>query len=140
VTTSQAFSITIVMNASVPGAPTIGSATAGNAQATVAFTPPTANGGLPVTSYTATCGAFSAAGASSPLIVTGLTNGIAYSCVVTATNAVGTGPASAAASVTPIGPAIGPGEAVQVPTLSQWAIILLALLLGFAALAFRPRC
>ena len=87
--------------AAVPGAPTIVAANAGNQRAIVAFTPPASNGGSPITSYTATCGAFSAMGTASPLIVTGLTNGIAYSCSVTATNAVGAGPPSAAASVTP---------------------------------------
>ncbi|HSW82225.1 MAG TPA: IPTL-CTERM sorting domain-containing protein [Usitatibacter sp.] len=85
----------------VPGAPTIVAANASNGRAIVSFMPPASNGGSPITSYTATCGAFSAAGAASPLIVTSLTNGTSYSCSVTATNAVGTGPPSAAASVTP---------------------------------------
>jgi cytochrome c peroxidase len=40
-------------------------------------------------------------GAGSPLVVAGLSNGVGYSCTVTATNSAGTGPASAAASVTP---------------------------------------
>jgi hypothetical protein len=38
-----------VTPAGVPGAPTIGTATAGNANATVAFTAPTSNGGAPIT-------------------------------------------------------------------------------------------
>ena len=36
----------------VPGAPTIGTATAGNAQASVTFTAPAANGGSAITAYT----------------------------------------------------------------------------------------
>jgi hypothetical protein len=84
-----------------PGAPTITSATPGAGQATLAFTAPASNGGSPISGYRATCGTLSATGAASPLVVTGLTNGTAYNCSVTATNAVGTGPASAVASVTP---------------------------------------
>jgi hypothetical protein len=88
----------------VPGAPTIGAATAGNAQATVAFTAPASNGGSAVTGYTVTSapGGITATGAASPIVVPGLTNGTAYTFIVTATNAIGTGPASAASnSVTP---------------------------------------
>ncbi|NTW99673.1 MAG: hypothetical protein HGB35_07070 [Geobacteraceae bacterium] len=85
-----------VTPATVPGMPTIGTATAGNAQATVAFSPPASNGGSPITSYTVTSipGNITATGAASPIIVTGLTNGTAYKFTVTATNAVGTGSAS----------------------------------------------
>lgn len=59
------------------------------------------------TSYTAisTPGSFTATGASSPLTVTGLSSGTAYTFQVRATNAVGTGPYSAASnSVTPVVP------------------------------------
>ncbi|HUO50311.1 MAG TPA: fibronectin type III domain-containing protein [Candidatus Paceibacterota bacterium] len=88
----------------VPGAPTIGTATAGDAQATVTFTAPASDGGSPITSYTVTSspGGITASGAASPLTVTGLTNGVSYTFTVKATNAVGTGAASAASnSVTP---------------------------------------
>jgi len=87
--------------ATPPSAPIIGIPTAGNARATIAFAPPEYPGGT-ITSYTATCGTFSASGATTPITVTGLTNGIAYSCSVTASNAGGTGPASRSVSVTPI--------------------------------------
>ena len=40
--------------ATVPDAPTIGTATRGNGQATVAFTAPASDGGSTITSYTAT--------------------------------------------------------------------------------------
>ena len=96
---SASFSSTTV-GASPPSAPTITSATPGNAQATLAFTTP-ANGGSPITGYTATCGAFSAAGAGSPITVTGLTNGTTYSCTVIATNIAGNSPAAVSVSVTP---------------------------------------
>jgi hypothetical protein len=101
-TATQSFSITI--QAQLPGAPTIGTATAGNAQATIAFTPPASNGGAPITSYTVSCtpGPVTASGSASPITVTGLTNNTAYSCSVRATNSAGTGPASGTVSVTPL--------------------------------------
>ncbi|MBL8515078.1 MAG: fibronectin type III domain-containing protein, partial [Betaproteobacteria bacterium] len=86
---------------SAPGAPTGVTATAGNAQIAVAFTAPSGNGGSTITGYTATCGAFTASGSNSPLVVTGLTNGTAYTCSVAATNAIGTSTASTTASATP---------------------------------------
>jgi hypothetical protein len=94
------------LSATVPGAPTIGTATAGNTQASVAFTAPASNGGSPITGYTVTSspGGITATGSSSPIVVTGLTNGTPYTFTVTATNSVGTSNASAASnSVTPIG-------------------------------------
>jgi len=87
----------------VPGIPTNVSATAGKAQATVSFSAPASNGGSAITSYTATSSAGqTATGTASPITVTGLTNGTAYTFNVTATNSAGTGPPSAASnSVTP---------------------------------------
>ncbi|WP_408594330.1 fibronectin type III domain-containing protein [Limnohabitans sp.] len=92
---------------SVPGAPTVGAATAGSGQASVAFTAPSSKGGAAITSYAVSCitgssSAVTASGSSSPITVTGLTNASAYSCTVTATNSVGTSAASSAVSVTPV--------------------------------------
>ena len=87
-----------------PGAPTIGTATGGNAQASVTFTAPASTGGSAITSYTVTSspGGITASGASSPIVVTGLTNGTSYTFTVHATTFT-TGPASAASnSVTPV--------------------------------------
>ena len=59
------------------------------------------NGGSPVTSYAVTCSGKKGAktktktGPASPIKVKGLTPGKKYTCTVKATNAVGTGPASA---------------------------------------------
>ena len=88
----------------VPAAPTAVTATAGDEQATVNFTPPTDNGGSPVTSYTVTAnpGGKTATGTQSPIVVAGLTNGTAYTFTVTATNKVGTGnPSAPSTAVTP---------------------------------------
>lgn len=107
------------VNAVIPGAPTIGTATAGNGQATVLFTAPVANGGG-ITSYTvtATPGGITATAANSPIVVTGLTNGTEYTFTVKATNSAGTGPASAASnSVTPAAPVpVNPFSPLPAPT------------------------
>jgi hypothetical protein len=95
--------------ASPPGAPTITGVTAGNAQVDVAFNANADNGGLNVTSFTALASSGqSASGSSSPITVTGLTNGTAITFTVTATNASGTSSASSASSsVTPVNPPRG---------------------------------
>jgi len=88
----------------VPNAPTIGTATAGSGSASVTFTAPSNVGGSAITSYTviSSPGGITGTGASSPVTVSGLTNGTAYTFTVVATNAYGSGPASAASnSVTP---------------------------------------
>lgn len=96
-------------NCSVPGAPTIGTATAGNASASISFTAPASNGGAAITSYTSSCTALGqtllATGAASPITVSGLSNGAPYACSVSATNSYGTGSASAVVLVTPSGTA-----------------------------------
>ena len=90
---------------SPPGAPMIGTAAAGDASASIAFTAPASSGSSAVTGYTATCTAAAdvrtGAGSGSPISVTGLTNGTTYNCAVTATNAAGTSPASGTVAVTP---------------------------------------
>ncbi len=86
----------------MPGAPSAVTGVAGNTKATVSFTAPAVTGGSPITSYTVTAtdhthpakGGQTATGSGSPITITGLTNGDHYTFTVTATNAVGTGPAS----------------------------------------------
>jgi hypothetical protein len=114
----------IVITASAPAAPTIGAATPGNLQATIAFTPPANNGGSPITGYTVTCnpGAITMTGAVSPITVTGLTNLTLYTCFVFATNALGNSANSGNVTVTPTAV---PPALVPVPTLSEWAMLML---------------
>jgi uncharacterized repeat protein (TIGR01451 family) len=108
--------------ATAPGAPTGVSALAGNASASVAWTPPASNGGAPITSYTVTAlvngspsGVTATAGGSATgAIISGLTNGTTYTFTVAATNRVGTGPASAPSSaVTPSANAAPPDTSVS---------------------------
>jgi hypothetical protein len=93
-----------------PSAPGIGTASAGDASATVRWTAPAGDGGSPITGYTVATyrdGLLvktntAPAGATS-LTVTGLTNGRPHTFTVTATNAVGTSAASASsAAVVPV--------------------------------------
>lgn len=76
-----------------PGAPSIGAITGGNAQISVPFTAPSNNGGAPITGYRAVAYLESDGsevahvdGASSPIVITGLTNGVAVHAKVAAKN------------------------------------------------------
>jgi hypothetical protein len=94
----------------VPNAPTSVVATAGDASASVAFSAPADNGGAAITGYivTSSPGNFTGTGAASPIAISGLTNGEAYTFTVVATNANGNSVASSAsASATPVPPAPG---------------------------------
>ena len=89
---------------SVPGASTSVSATGGDAQATVSFVAPTDNGGSTILGYTviSSPGNIKKSGSSSPITITGLTNGTAYTFTVKAHNIAGSSIASSASSsVTP---------------------------------------
>ena len=89
----------------VPGAPASVSATAGNARATITFSAPAPNGGSTITGYTVTSssGSRTAAGSASPITISGLTNGLAYTFTVTASNSTWTSlPSGHSNSVTPL--------------------------------------
>ena len=121
-TLAQRLSPTLVVNPSVdgflnlntdsdsvtlPSAPTIGTATAGNTSISVAFTPGTIGSGT-LTNYEATCSVAGGgagtpvSGGSSPIVVSGLANGTAYLCNVRTNTSDGTSSWSANSnSVTP---------------------------------------
>jgi len=88
------------INAVAPGAPVMGTATVGDGLAIVSFSAPASNGGGTITGYTVTSnpGGITATSTGSPVTVTGLTNGVAYTFTATATNAAGTSAASAASN------------------------------------------
>lgn len=88
-----------------PNAPTIGTATAGDATAVVTFTAPANVGGSAITQYYAVSNPsqITVSGASSPITVTGLANSTSYTFSVWALNSYGPGSFSAASnSATPL--------------------------------------
>ncbi|WP_068777714.1 fibronectin type III domain-containing protein [Paenibacillus sp. FJAT-26967] len=94
----------------VPLAPTNVTAVAGNGEATITFTAPINNGGLPIIQYEVTVspGNTIVTNASSPVTITGLTNGTSYTFTVKAINAAGKSEASAASNaVIPAAPSGG---------------------------------
>jgi pimeloyl-ACP methyl ester carboxylesterase len=133
-TTQQTASTTqqiLIAAADPPDAPATVTATPGNMRATVQWTPPTDDGGSPITGYEviATPGALSAtvpATARSHQF-TGLRNGTAYTLAVRALNAAGAGqPRSASARPhLPVADYDGDGKAeiaVFRPSTSKWLI------------------
>jgi hypothetical protein len=96
--------------ATVSDAPSITGITTGNTTLTVAFTAPTFNGGAAVSNYKysinngASFTAVSPAQTSSPIVITGLTNGVTYDIQLLAVNAQGDGAASTTVQGTPEAP------------------------------------
>jgi hypothetical protein len=103
---------------SVPDAPNVGTATAGDSSATMRWSAPSSDGGSAIISYKVTAvdstmsshgGQTCATTGATSCVVNGLTNGDDYTFSVTATNTVGTGAASSASnSITPFVPAPPP--------------------------------
>ena len=106
-TSSASSASTGVVATTVPQAPTIGTATGADSSATLTFTAG-ATGGSSITNYkystdNSTYTAFSPAQTSSPLSISGLTNGTSYSFYLKAVNTNGDSTASSASnSIVPI--------------------------------------
>jgi hypothetical protein len=104
ITNSSSDTVSVLLNGglpSLPGPPMNVMAAAGNASATVSWTPPASDGGLPVTGYVVTPLIDDVAQApvtfSSTVTtqnMTGLTNGTSYTFTVAAITAIGIGPPS----------------------------------------------
>ena len=112
--------------ATVPGAPTNVVATAGAGQISLAFTAPSSNGGSPITNYEYMVGhdgwiARDPANVTSPIIVSGLSNGTSYDISLRAVNSSGGGQPSTV-SVTPITTAEAPSTLVATPGDTQASI------------------
>ena len=106
---------TLTVNAVAPGAPTLGTITAGDGQLSVVFTAPASDGGASITNYQVSTNngssyaALSPAQVTSPLIISGLSNGTEYTVLIKAVNSAGAGAASGSGSGTPV--------AASVPTI-----------------------
>ena len=106
----------------VPDAPTIGAVTDTTAGGTVTVAYTAAATGGAVTTFTATStpGSITGTGASSPITVTGLTDGTSYTFKVKGTNSTATGPeSSASSSVTPTSFLVGAYDSIATTTLSS---------------------
>lgn len=107
-----------------PDAPASVSAVAGDSRASVRWTTPANNGGAVISSFTATsspaggsCTVTVVSNTSLSCVVSNLTNGTEYTFTVTATNSVGTSPASVASNaVTPI------AVTVPIATARSWGL------------------
>ena len=105
-------------SASTPSAPTSLSATAGDGQATISFTPGS-DGGSAISNYKystdgTTYTALSPTDSSSPVTIPGLTNGTSYTIYLKAVNANGDSSASSSVTVTPVAPPVSNPVAPQV--------------------------
>ncbi|QPA60158.1 S-layer homology domain-containing protein [Lysinibacillus sphaericus] len=117
----QAYSVT------APDVPTNVLATPGDSYVRVSFDVPTNNGGSTITGYTVKVYVggveqpmLAKIGTLSPIIVTGLTNGTAYSFKVLATNIAGnSGESMASNVVTPVAPTAPGQPTIPVPTPSS---------------------
>jgi len=120
-----------------PSAPTALAATPGNGSASIAFTPG-ADGGAAITKYQYQLGSGSwtdAVGTTSPISISGLTNGTNSSIKLRAVNSAGDGAASDAVSVTPRTVPSAPTSLVATPGDSSVSVAFTAGADGGAAIS-----
>ena len=115
-----------VLPASVPSAPSITTTTYDDQSISVYWNPPVSDGGAPILGYTVTStpGSFTCTTAQVSCVMNGLTNGTAYTFVVTASNGAGTSTASGrSASTTPITVPHAPRNVVATPRLDGQSVV-----------------
>src|SRR5437870_6288979 len=126
-------SATPVAPATPPGAPQGLSATPGDATVSLTWSPPSSNGGSPITNYRVYRGNISGGetllttlGVATSYSDTTVTNGVTYYYEVSALNNVGEGPRSSEASATPIAPTTVPGAPRDLGAVAGDATVALA--------------
>lgn len=124
---SAAVTPQVGLDPTVPAKPAAPSATAGSGSVALTFAAP-ANGGAAITGYSASCTssdggaagtATTSSGTATSMTVTGLTGGKTYTCTVSATNSMGTGPASDPSAAVTV--AAGCGAVPDGVTLGTWS-------------------
>jgi hypothetical protein len=116
--TFTAPTLTSVLVAQKPGAPTIDSITATSGQLAIAFTAGASNGSA-ITNYEFSTNngvnwtTRSPVATTSPLTITGLTNGQSYNVRLRAVNGAGSGDSSTAVSATPTAVVVGGGSNIS---------------------------
>ncbi len=113
------WTFTLVAAPTAPDAPTGVTASAGNGKVSVGWLAPASNGRRAITGYTATAtpgGAKCSTTGARACTIGSLHNGTAYTFTVTATNAIGTSPASAASA------AVTPGAPTRSPRAASWGL------------------
>jgi len=119
--TSTASATTTGTPLSAPGAPTITGITTGNQQLSVEFTAPGSDGGSAITNYEystnngSSYNTVSPDQTTSPIVITGLTNGTTYTIRLKAVNTIGAGTASSSSSGTPAGTPAAPTLIYSLP-------------------------
>ena len=117
--TFSAPSLTSVLVAQKPGAPTIDSISATSNQLAIFFTPGTSNGSA-ITNYEYSTNngtnwtTRSPIATTSPITITGLTNGTSYPVRIRAVNAAGSGDSSTAVSATPTAVIVAGGSNISI--------------------------